>query len=743
MVNTKQALASYKSIEHNMKPNAILHIGPHKTGSTSIQILSTILTDELAKDGYEMPRNKDRTDETRFAYCFIPQPQCDLVMLERARNVSERNNSILISSEEFDSPQVDMTLLQAFLKPWNVTVVYVYRRFYSWLQSHHNQVSQVLMLETFIANRTDYLRTNITDFIMFANITRNIDRFTAALKYRREFDNVVILNMHDKSSNIVRQFFCHAMPHAKNTCNAVMTHKDEAVIYNTSRLMIYFDLAYRAHRLGLIRITSQEQLDAAVNLIEQHQKVTLKLSDKDFDMICPDRAILDQLLETSLEMEKVMVPEFFATSSGESELRSDFEKQAKSSLCSIDLSGTIESSNWKGFFASLNGDLQHVGRTGFVQDSFTVRHQYLSSSSSDGHISKTTRPNAVLHVGPHKTGTTTIQAFTKRLVKELAMDGYEMPWVEIGGWENQVQLAACFLNKPFTSPMYPCDQRLVEAARNISKRNNSIMISSECFDDPDIDVTLLKEFLRPWNVTVVYGYRRFYSWLQSNHNQITKRTKLETYIANSTDFLRTNITDFIHQVISNRTPYIDMFTAAQRYQRGFDNNVILNMHEKNTDEVQQFFCHAMPHTVNTCNAIMTSGDLETLYNPSRLLTYYDLAYRAHRLGLIRISSKDKLDTAVMLIEQHQKVTLKRSDKDFDMMCPDRAMLDQLLEISLHMEKLILPEFFAGPSGEDELRSDFDKQATSSLCSVDLTGTIESNNWKGFFASLNDRLNSLP
>eukprot|EP00557_Chaetoceros_sp_GSL56_P008223 CAMPEP_0176499254 /NCGR_PEP_ID=MMETSP0200_2-20121128/12820_1 /TAXON_ID=947934 /ORGANISM="Chaetoceros sp., Strain GSL56" /LENGTH=71 /DNA_ID=CAMNT_0017897643 /DNA_START=698 /DNA_END=913 /DNA_ORIENTATION=+ len=71
-----------------------------------------------------------------------------------------------------------------------------------------------------------------------------------------------------------------------------------------------------------------------------------------------------------------------------------------------------------------------------------------------------------------------------------------------------------------------------------------------------------------------------------------------------------------------------------------------------------------------------------------------------------------------MIEQHQKVTLNLTDYDFDVVCPDRAILDELLDISLEMERLIVPDFFAGPFGESELRSDFEMQSKSSLCSVD-------------------------
>jgi hypothetical protein len=390
-------------------------------------------------------------------------------------------------------------------------------------------------------------------------------------------------------------------------------------------------------------------------------------------------------------------------------------------------------------------------------DNYHDAKEHISSSRNDHRRNNQTvqqpRPLAILHIGPHKTGSTTLQTFTKKFVKELSQDGYEMPWVEIvGGWESQVQLATCFLKKqPPTAALvrpvpYPCDPRLVDAARKISERNRGILISSEALDRPDVNMTLLRDFLTPWDVTVVYVYRRFYSWMQSYHNQVGKTVQvLKALLANRTDYLHGNINDLFYQEFTNHSTaeYVDRFTAAWKYQRVFHNLVVLNMHGKNTDLVQDFFCKAIPHAQNTCEAVKKYRDQRMVhYNPSQLLIYYDLAYRAHRLGLIHISSQEQLDTVVQLIEQHQKVTLKLSDKDFDVICPERAMLDLLLETSLEMERTMVPEFFAGPLGESELRSDFEMQAKSSLCSVDIDGTIDSSQWKGFFTSLNDRLNAM-
>ena len=36
--------------------------------------------------------------------------------------------------------------------------------------------------------------------------------------------------------------------------------------------------------------------------------------------------------------------------------------------------------------------------------------------------------HAVLHIGPHKTGTTTIQEISRQLVGTIVQDGYDMPW---------------------------------------------------------------------------------------------------------------------------------------------------------------------------------------------------------------------------------------------------------------------------------------------------------------------------
>jgi hypothetical protein len=376
------AIETKSSNKNNVPANAVLHIGPYKTASTSIQSSSRLFMSHLAKDGYEMPWVKIRStaNQVPLAICFRYQPfthpvlYCDERLLEEGRNIAMRNNSILISAEDFSSHDVNLTHVEEYLHQWNhVTVVYVYRRLYTWLQSYHNQISRYIKIDSFRANNTDNVRMNITDFIdqeLSRNMTQYITGYYESIKrYKAHggIDKLVILNMEDKTTDITQQFFCHAMPHAENTCNKAKRSVDKKRSRNDNRSMplVYYDLAYGAHRLGMINITSQKQLDSAVQLIENHQRVTLnRSSDVEFPfVVCPDRPVLDKLLEISLGMEEWMVPEFFSSPFGESKLRADFEQQAKlANLCSVDISATVRSNEWVNFLSSLNKNIHNSTR---------------------------------------------------------------------------------------------------------------------------------------------------------------------------------------------------------------------------------------------------------------------------------------------------------------------------------------------------------------------------------------------
>ena len=74
-----------------------------------------------------------------------------------------------------------------------------------------------------------------------------------------------------------------------------------------------------------------------------------------------------------------------------------------------------------------------------------------ASSGSDAAVK-----NAVVHIGPHKTGSTTIQEHSLALQTHLLSDGYGMPYAHTftdgkkihEPWCNQVNVATCFILMP-------------------------------------------------------------------------------------------------------------------------------------------------------------------------------------------------------------------------------------------------------------------------------------------------------
>ena len=70
-------------------------------------------------------------------------------------------------------------------------------------------------------------------------------------------------------------------------------------------------------------------------------------------MKCLPPESADALLNRSLEIERNLLPEFYASPLGEASLRADFEIQKSTKLCDLDVNATLETSEWQSFFKSL------------------------------------------------------------------------------------------------------------------------------------------------------------------------------------------------------------------------------------------------------------------------------------------------------------------------------------------------------------------------------------------------------
>lgn len=395
--------------------------------------------------------------------------------------------------------------------------------------------------------------------------------------------------------------------------------------------------------------------------------------------------------------------------------------------------------------------------------------------------------NAVVHIGPHKTGSSTIQEYTRLFSEQLLEDGYDMPWSHKfpngtrpqfrDPTHNQVNVATCFITNPnhIEKKGYPCRTDLLEAGKSIGHNNvnkNSILLSAETFDNLlEDEVASLYDYLHPtWNnVTIVAVYRRFYDWLISFHNQVSRahidmttgHTKdlWDVFQQNSSNHFGRSLLDDVNVIIppqgevnkeqlGDKPFYLEEYIlyAIPRYKKYFANIAVINMHDKSVDLTDSFFCDVIPHANKTCHAFRqkVSKDGTTLQEnkSSKDIVYMELAYAAHRRGIFPIKTKKHLTLVVDAMQHYQEKVLNLSVEDFPYKCLSQEMLDKIWAISEQAEQVFGKK---GNGSEQEMKADFEKKSKFDLCEVIFDDVIRSDTWRVFFekhAPLNTTTNTI-
>jgi len=417
---------------HNTKStpkilNAVIHIGPYKTATTSIQTYSGRLYQNLAQDGYEMPwkhlqlqlkkLGKDATKrkipewwckQMYFALCFyqsVPThrmkkesaEECNRELFNAGVEISQKNhNSLLVSAEQFSNVEIEgVEKLHEYLSNrWdNVTIVAAYRRYYEWIVSFYNERQKdVIFNDAISANKTDRLLPSLYHELRFNSVfneeIRHKYTLSAVSRYQMYFENVVVMNYHDKSKSILERFYCDVLPGAIETCRKLKSIKVSKSI-NTSHSRVYEELAYAAHRRGMINIKEKLNAKSVVEsrrqhnikkksnaeLVQesicQHQEKILNLTSYDFPRKCLPDDILNEIWSTSLEAEK----KFGGDEVDESTMKDEFDKYSKTSFCELDLDAILHSPLWVKFFQDQNQKLQVGG---------SMRHKILYDTDWHG-----------------------------------------------------------------------------------------------------------------------------------------------------------------------------------------------------------------------------------------------------------------------------------------------------------------------------------------------------------------------
>jgi len=407
------------------------------------------------------------------------------------------------------------------------------------------------------------------------------------------------------------------------------------------------------------------------------------------------------------------------------------------------------------------------------------------------------RPKAVVHVGPHKTGSTFVQNMIHdERYLSLAADRYTFPNLpstsKIASFpvtvfnatsktssvviqyrsdpKNMADLAACFNPNRNKETGIRCNDSIEETIwrgfetflDESHKNSSNILLSSEEFDRADLDVLRLKVMLEPrFDTRIVVYYRRFFTWIASLHNEISKAS-----IKNGNTF--PNIIDFIMKE-GNLDYWGQLHTGPvyQRYSKHFPVTVIGldDIKETKTSLLESFFCEGIDAKIScdkmrarATDAIATDNAVEAVkqtqqakdaMNPSQSLDIYELVNEIRGRG--KLVSK----ALQLTIQKRLEAMKERNPGKMKKICLERLYLDKLILLSIQYEEELddalskTRNAFIGRNSNTAIeprtpiREEFREKAHKLFCSINTKLIIDEWEEQGWFRKLIKSSNEPP
>jgi hypothetical protein len=291
-------------------------------------------------------------------------------------------------------------------------------------------------------------------------------------------DKVAIYNMH-QDGDLVTNFMCQMIPEAKKSCNALQNGID-LPLENPSVKIEHDIIAVAAYERGLIAkdTTRPEAMDRITQFVNENGMVVPR--------ICNDE-VSNQILEWLLQSEDVMLKH-----SNPGELRGLFDAYKSSGkLCDVDVEIVLSDDKWINFFATMQPD-----QTSTPTDA-------LASNNNQ-------KPHLVLHVGPQKSGSSTLQSAWDIMHRELDEDEYNYKHItpEARDFECSVTRFGGFTD-------CKASEKLKTLISDTHKAGRNLLLTDENLDERFVDT--LRDVIDDgqWDVTVVVVYRRVHEWIVS------------------------------------------------------------------------------------------------------------------------------------------------------------------------------------------------------------------------------------
>ena len=408
---------------------------------------------------------------------------------------------------------------------------------------------------------------------------------------------------------------------------------------------------------------------------------------------------------------------------------------------------------------------------------------------------KKTLPSFILHVGPLKTGTTSLQCTLTSLRSELEKDGYRYIGIidnscgppSVSEVDDQVRLREERIFKQALVQPSPCEKKLVSLKpppKNVDPAGDdgdpgpisdygcwgdfvsllekyrhkgiSIIYSEENISNymtskkNAFPFQHLQRALVGWDVQVLITHRRLYNWIPSLHNEVYKqgpnKHRLKKWpgvglCVKSKGKIMSTVLAYASDIISVQSEYYPHAVQVAKMVRSGGLPITLETYERPGSIVSRMICS---HGASTaCRTLTTSGLIDSLprSNPSVSLDYDYVAVAACITGLINGSIVTREEASEYIQEFIQGVE-GASPLSLPHNCPARDDLMPILEASLKDEQAAFKlrdkewgqkerEVHEIAFWNDTGRGEHDG-GRKKYCLVDFGAIQEEAGWKKFF-----------
>jgi hypothetical protein len=232
-------------------PKIRIHIGPHKTGTTTLQRYTWDHRDDLLRDGIWIPKLKGVPKSSfALAHCFIggyhsvggdytakycktklfPRLQQQLLAFSfssentTATSTSTSRPDILIIAEDFDRPTIHIPRIRRQFKSYtdSFEITLTYRRLHDWFPSWYNEIMS-LYIQKFIGSSQNKSMVSFVTWVE-QKFDSFLQRHTKGLleQYSSDFGtNTKVMNFHDADADILSHYICTILK-ANYTCDQLL-----------------------------------------------------------------------------------------------------------------------------------------------------------------------------------------------------------------------------------------------------------------------------------------------------------------------------------------------------------------------------------------------------------------------------------------------------------------------------------------------------------------------------------------